>query len=99
MKVSFIGQKGIPVTFGGVEYHVDRLSGELRKLGVFPNVYVRSWYTKKEITELKGVKLTQVPTIRSKHLDAAIHSLFSSIHSVFSKSDICAPVAKTSPLL
>lgn len=88
MKIAFIGQKGIPVTFGGVEYHVDRLSREIVKRGVSVTVYVRSWYTPKEDKEFEAVKLIHIPTVRSKHLDASLHSLFSSIHAVFSKTDI-----------
>ena len=88
MKIVFIGQKGIPATFGGVEYHVDYLSREMVKQGVSVSVYVRSWYTKKDNKEYDGVKLIHIPTIKSKHLDASLHSLFCSIHAVFIKADI-----------
>ncbi|MBN1224505.1 MAG: glycosyltransferase family 4 protein [Candidatus Aminicenantes bacterium] len=88
MKIAFIGQKGIPATFGGVEYHVDRLSTELAALGHDVTVYVRNWYTEKGMNTYKGVRLVHIPTIRSKHADASIHSFFCSVHSLFVDYDI-----------
>jgi len=67
---------------------VDCLSREMAKQGVSVSVYVRSWYTKKDNKEYEEVKLIHIPTIKSKHLDASLHSLFCSIHAVFIKADI-----------
>jgi glycosyltransferase involved in cell wall biosynthesis len=88
MKIAFIGQKGIPVTFGGVEYHVDELARGLTRLGHDVRVYVRPWYTKKELKSYKGVRLIHVPTIKTKYLDASIHSFLCSIHALFTGVDI-----------
>jgi len=88
MKIAFIGQKGIPATFGGVEYHVDELSRRLVKRGHRVDVYVRSWYTQKGLKDWQGVCLLKTPTIRSKHLDAFVHSLTSSTHSLGKNYDI-----------
>ncbi len=88
MKIAFIGQKGIPVTFGGVEYHVDELARGLTRLGHDVRVYVRPWYTKKELKSYKGVRLIHVPTIKTKYLDASIHSFLCSIHTLFTGVDI-----------
>jgi len=88
MRIAFIGQKGIPVTFGGVEYHVDRLSKELAGLGHDVTVYVRNWYTDKNMTSYEGVRLRHMPTIKGKHLDASIHSFLCSIDSLFRRYDI-----------
>ena len=88
MKIAFIGQKGIPVTFGGVEYHIDELARGLARLGHDVRVYVRPWYTKKELKSYKGVTLIHVPTIKTKHTDASIHSFLCSIHALFTGVDI-----------
>lgn len=88
MKIAFIGQKGIPVTFGGVEYHVDELARGLARLGHDVRVYVRPWYTKKGLKSYKGVKLIHVPTIKTKHIDASLHSFLCSIHALFTGVDI-----------
>lgn len=88
MKIAFIGQKGIPVTFGGVEYHVDELARGLARLGHDVRVYVRPWYTKKGLKSYKGVTLIHVPTFKTKHIDASLHSFLCSIHALFKGVDI-----------
>jgi len=88
MRILFIGQKGIPATFGGVEYHVDELSRGLAERGHDVRVYVRNWYTDKKLKSAHGVRLIHMPTIRSKHLDASVHSIICSFHSLFSGADI-----------
>jgi glycosyltransferase involved in cell wall biosynthesis len=88
MRIVFIGQKGIPATFGGIEYHVDNLSQGLAERGHDVFVYVRSWYTDKGLKRHNGVRLVHIPTIKTKHLDASLHSLLSSLHSLTLKADI-----------
>lgn len=88
MKIAFIGQKGIPATWGGVEFHVDELARRLRDRDHDVTVYVRKWYTLKEIKEYQGVRLLHTPCINTKHLDAATHSLTSSLHTILNSYDI-----------
>ncbi|MEI8361262.1 MAG: glycosyltransferase family 4 protein [bacterium] len=70
MKIYIIGQKGIPVKFGGVEKHVEELSKRLVKLGHEVNVYTRPNYTDPSLKSYEGVNLISVPNISTKHLDA-----------------------------
>ncbi len=88
MKIAFIGQKGIPAHFGGVEFHVDDLSRRLAGRGHRVSVYVRSWYTPRHLTTYEGVRLLHTPTIPTKHLDAALHSFTSSLHALAQDYDI-----------
>jgi glycosyltransferase involved in cell wall biosynthesis len=88
MKISFIGQKGIPAVWGGVEEHVDHLSRELVKAGLEVEVYVRRWYTPSRLKDYEGVDLIQVPTLKTKHLDAAVHSLLCTLHALTRGADI-----------
>ncbi len=88
MKIAFIGQKGIPATFGGIEYHAEELSRRLAKRGHRVDVYVRDWYTRKDLKAYEEVRLLHTPTIQSKHLDAFVHSLISSVHSLLKDYDI-----------
>lgn len=88
MKVVFIGQKGIPAIFGGIEYHVDELSKALVARGHEVTVYVRPWYSREKKKFHEGVRLVRIPTIPSKHLDASLHSFLCSLHCLFIKSDI-----------
>ena len=88
MRIAFIGAKGIPAASGGVEAHVDELSCGLVRDGHEAVVYVRSWYTPRGRKSRQGVRLIHLPTIRTKHLDAAIHSLLASIHVLFIRADV-----------
>ncbi|OGF21002.1 hypothetical protein A2Y83_04165 [Candidatus Falkowbacteria bacterium RBG_13_39_14] len=75
MRIYFIGQKGIPAKFGGIERHVEDLSVRLAEMGHEVFVYTRPNYTKKELTEYRGVKLISIPSISTKHLDAITHTI------------------------
>lgn len=88
MRIAFIGQKGVPATFGGVEYHVEELAARLAAKGHDVTAYVRDWYTPREQLEYRGIKLKHAPTIQTKHLDAFIHSLTSSTHSISRRYDV-----------
>jgi glycosyltransferase involved in cell wall biosynthesis len=88
MKIAFIGQKGIPATWGGIEFHVDELASRLVKRGHQVTVYVRNWYTPKETTNYQGIRLVHTLTWNTKHLDAIMHSFTSSIHALFQDYDI-----------
>ncbi len=88
MKIAFIGQKGIPARFGGVETHTEELSTRLAKKGHEVFVYARKNYTTEKIKNYQGVKIINLPTIPSKHLDAITHTFLASIHAIFGNYDI-----------
>jgi len=88
MKIAYIGQKGIPMTQGGVEAHVENLAIEMAKKGHDVFAYTRPHYTDKKLKEYKGVKLISLPSIASKHLDAITHTFLASIHALFQGYDI-----------
>ncbi|MBI5254545.1 glycosyltransferase family 4 protein [Candidatus Falkowbacteria bacterium] len=88
MKIAFIGQKGIPAKCGGIETHVDFLSRGLVKLGHEVFVYTRPWYTDKNLTEYQGVKLISLTTLKTKHLDAIVHSFLASFYAIFHNFDV-----------
>ena len=78
-----IGLRGIPSKDGGVEVAVGELSPLLINEDIEVYVYCRSSYSDKNIKEYRGVKLVHFPTINSKHLEALIHTLISTIHAFF----------------
>lgn len=88
MKIAFIGQKGIPAKFGGVETHAQELAVRLVGLGNEVFVYVRNNYTDKNIKEYKGVKLIHLPSIATKNFDAITHTFLATIHSIFCRYDV-----------
>jgi glycosyltransferase involved in cell wall biosynthesis len=88
MRIAFIGLKGLPGTFSGVETHVHELGTRLVQRGHEVTAYVRPHYTPRDVHEDQGIRLIHRPTIHSKHLDAAVHSFFSALHTIGKPYDI-----------
>lgn len=88
MKIAFIGQKGIPAIFGGVERHVEELSTRLAAKGHEVCVYVRPYYTKISEEYYHKVKLRKLISVRTKHLDAISHVFLSSLDTYLRDYDI-----------
>ncbi len=100
MKVAMIGQKGLPATFGGIERHCEELGARLATLGCDVTVFCRLYYSAKKIAELnleeisphryryRGMTLELLPSIPTKHLDAATHSFICSMVTLFRRYDI-----------
>lgn len=100
MKVAMIGQKGLPATFGGVERHCEELGSRLVSMGCDITVFCRPYYSSKKIAELnlealrprrflyKGMTLELLPSIPTKHLDAASHSILCSLFAAFRDYDL-----------
>lgn len=88
MRIAFIGQKGIPALSGGVEKHVENVAVRMAQAGHEVFVYVRSHYTDASLKEYKGVKLVHVPSIKTKNLDAIVHTFFSTLHALFQGYDV-----------
>jgi len=83
-----IGQKGIPATFGGIEHHVEEVGARLAERGVVVTVYCRRSYAQEIPVEYRGMRLVVTPTVASKHLDAIVHSLTSTLHAMVSGTDV-----------
>lgn len=83
MHIAFIGQKGIPSKYGGIETHVEELATRLVRLGHHVTGYTRSWYTPADMDLYNGIELKSLPTIQSKHLDAITHTFIATLHACF----------------
>jgi len=83
-----IGQKGIPALYGGIERQVEELSIKLAEQGHEVLAYARPWYVYGKLTHYRGIKIILTPTIRTKHLDAIVHTFTSTVHALFQKPDI-----------
>lgn len=89
MRIVFIGQKGIPATFGGVEKHAEDLAIRLVKNGHEVLVYTRRNYTPDDLKSYKGVQLISLPSIATKHLDAISHTFLACLDVIFrQKADV-----------
>ena len=88
MKIAMIGQKGAPAIFGGIEKHAEELGAQLAKKHEVL-VYARNWYTPKNVTQFKGMKIIHRPTLHTKHLDAIVHTFISTLDAIFmQKADV-----------
>ncbi|MFH1744896.1 MAG: glycosyltransferase family 4 protein [bacterium] len=86
MKIAFIGQKGIPAKLGGVEKHVSDLAVRLADQGHEVYVYARSNYTDKKQKEYFGVKIINLPSIPTKHLDAVSHTFLACADAILRRN-------------
>jgi glycosyltransferase involved in cell wall biosynthesis len=83
MKIVMLGSKGIPSRFGGIETHVAELATRLTRLGHEVVAYVRPWYVgKRGGSRFNGIRLVRMPSLKTKHTDAASHTLFSTVHAL-----------------
>jgi glycosyltransferase involved in cell wall biosynthesis len=84
MHIAMIGQKGLPAAGGGgIERHVAELGSRLIRYGHMVTVYSRSWYSKQAGVSIKnGVQSIHLPSVKTKHLDTASHTLFATIHAL-----------------
>lgn len=83
-----IGQRGLPATHGGVERHVEELGTRLAARGHEVVAFCRRNYVSSSLDELEGVRLEYLPTVSSKHLEAALHSGLAALRTVGRQFDI-----------
>lgn len=88
MKIALIGQKGIPAKQGGIERHVEELSTRLAEAGFDVIVYSRAHYTGQKNKTYRGVKLINLPSLNTKHLDAISHTFLATWHALFGNYDV-----------
>lgn len=88
LHIAYIGQKGIPARWGGVERATEEIAVRMATAGYFVTAYARSWYSVQEQPYYRGVRLVYTPSIRTKHLDTITHTFFSTIHAMWSGIDV-----------
>ncbi|MDG4838717.1 glycosyltransferase family 4 protein [Micromonospora sp. WMMD967] len=88
LRIAMIGQKGMPATYGGIERHVEEMASRLAGFGHEVTVYCRRSYGKMPAKHYRGVRLREVHTIASKHLDAIVHAATSTAAAMTGRPDI-----------
>lgn len=88
MRIAFIGQKGIPVSQGGVERHVEELARHLAMRGHEIIAYGRSTYKTGDTQLPINVRVITVPSIPVKAWDTIIATMLSTIDVLFRKVDV-----------
>ncbi|WP_326559823.1 glycosyltransferase family 4 protein [Micromonospora sp. NBC_01796] len=88
LRIAMIGQKGMPATYGGIERHVEEVASRLAGYGHEVTVYCRESYGSMPLDRYRGVRLRQVRTVASKHLDAIVHAATSTMAAMGERPDI-----------
>lgn len=88
LRIAMIGQRGLPATYGGIEHHVAHLGARLAARGHEVTVFCRSNYAPARSATFDGMRLRHLPTVGTKHLDAIVHSLLSTIAATSASPDI-----------
>jgi glycosyltransferase involved in cell wall biosynthesis len=83
LRIAMVGSRGVPATFGGVERHVEELGARLVERGHEVVVYTRPHYNGDvELTEHRGMRLVELPTVRRRGMEAFVHSGLASLATV-----------------
>lgn len=88
LKISLLGTRGIPASYGGFETCVEEIGKRLAEKGHIVTVYCRNSYYEAKLDKYLGMNLTYLPNLRKKSLDTLSHTFFSVWHALFQKFDI-----------
>jgi glycosyltransferase involved in cell wall biosynthesis len=87
MQIAMIGVKGIPHP-GGIENVVEQLGTRLVGKGHEVTVYVRPHYTPRAQLEFHGMRLINLPSVATRHLDALTHTFLATAHAMSVGTDV-----------
>jgi glycosyltransferase involved in cell wall biosynthesis len=88
LRIAMIGQKGLPATFGGIEHHVEELGARLVERGHEVTVFCRRNYSDGRRGKYRGMRLLDLPTVQTKHLDAIVHSALATASAMRGSYDV-----------
>jgi glycosyltransferase involved in cell wall biosynthesis len=88
MRVAFVGTRGIPARYSGFETFVENVGARLIERGHEVTVYCRRHHAQERLPMYRGMRLTYVPGIASKHLDTISHTFMSCLHALFGRYDV-----------
>ncbi len=87
LRVAFIGGRGVISKYSGIETYYEEVGKRLAEMGHEVTVYCRNYFTP-ELAEHNGMRLVRLPTIRTKHLETVIHTVFSTVHALTQRYDV-----------
>jgi glycosyltransferase involved in cell wall biosynthesis len=88
MKIAYVGLRGIPANYSGIERAVEEIGSRLAKMGHDVTVFCMKGRYEEKASIYKGVKLRYITTLRKKNLEMAIYTIISAILCAISKYDI-----------
>ena len=81
MKLAIIGTRGVPASYGGFETFAEELGWRLAARSHEVTVYGRRGFVDPDQTEYRGMRLTVLPALRSKHLETVSHTFAAAVHA------------------
>ncbi len=89
MKIAIVGTRGLSVRYSGIEASINEISKHLTAKGHRIIVYCRKTKDRQAQTASShNIGLVYIPNLNSKHFGTFIHTLFSTLHVLFSDIDI-----------
>src|SRR4051812_16017195 len=70
LRIAMIGTRGVPASYGGVERAVEELSVGLVERGHEVTVFARKAYSDSDVNVHRGIRVTHLPQVNTKHLEA-----------------------------
>ncbi len=86
-KIAVIGSKGIPSHTSGLEVYVEKLCTAMSD-DFDITVFCRKRYCDEVVKEYNGVKVSHIPSINTKHLDAITYTVVATIVAMIKGYDI-----------
>lgn len=87
LRIAFIGGRGVISKYSGIESYYEEVGKRLSEMGHEVTVYCRTHFTP-ALAGYNGMRLVRLPTIRSKHLETAVHTLLSTAHALTRRHDV-----------
>lgn len=81
MRIAFIGARGVGGTYSGIETYYEEVGSRLAARGHKVTAYCRRHFTP-PVDEFRGMRVRRLPSLRSKHLETASHSLLATLDSL-----------------
>lgn len=99
MRIAFIGSRGVPARYSGVETCVEELGSRLAARGHDVTVYVRRHHDVDGGSAYRGMRLVRISGIATKHLDTISHTFTACLHALSQPYDVVVmSIAGNSPL-
>jgi glycosyltransferase involved in cell wall biosynthesis len=87
LRVAFIGGRGVVSKYSGIETYYEEVGSRLAEMGHEVTVYCRNYFTP-TVKEFAGMRVIRLPTVRTKHLETAVHTALSTAHALTQNYDI-----------
>jgi glycosyltransferase involved in cell wall biosynthesis len=82
MRISMVGTRGVPATYGGFETCVEEVGARLAGAGHEVTVYCRTTSDAERLDTYRGMHLVHLPALKKRSLETLSHTALSAVHAV-----------------